>query len=135
MTGMLHGLVEPHAGLRAIPTDEQPLFKVMSVGNFLKSIDGSYMYFNRVDSYVDSPLSDPNDGEQLPSDFDGNAMAKFAKAPSFSAADYYARCRSRTYACCALAWNTITTFGSITEKGTNAERFASSSHSARYGRC
>lgn len=98
--GPLHGLVEPHAGLLSIPADGQPLFKVMSVGNLLRSIDGSYLYFNRVDSYGDSPISDPNDGEQLPSDFEGNDSAKFAKAPGFSAADYYARCRSRTYACC-----------------------------------
>ena len=52
----VHGLVEPLASLLAIPTDEKPLFKVMSVGNFFRSIDGSYLYFNCVDSYVVTDL-------------------------------------------------------------------------------
>lgn len=95
-----HCLVEPHTGLLKTPADDQPLFKVMTVGNLLRSIDGSYLHFNRVDVYSDSPIADPHDGAQLPADFRGNEAARFAKAPGFSAADYYARCRSRTYACC-----------------------------------
>lgn len=95
-----HGLVEPHAGLMRILADDQPLFKVMTVGNLLRSIDGSYLHFNRVDNYADSPIADPHDGAQLPADLPRNKAARFATAPGFSAADYYARCRSRTYACC-----------------------------------
>ena len=47
-----------------------------------------------------SPVADPHDGRQLPADRAGNASATFLKAPDFSAADYYDRCRARTYACC-----------------------------------
>jgi hypothetical protein len=67
----------------------------MSVENFLRSVEGSYLHFNRVDSYPDIP----DDGAQVPADRPSNAAAKFEKAPSFSAEDYYDRCRSRTYAC------------------------------------
>jgi len=50
--------------------------------------------------YRDFPGADHHDGEQLPTDRPVNALSTFEKAPSFSAADYYDRCRSRTYACC-----------------------------------
>jgi hypothetical protein len=36
----------------------------------------------------------------------GNAQTTFAKAPSFSAADYYNQSRARTYACCFSLENT-----------------------------
>jgi hypothetical protein len=94
------GHVEPHAGMLKAPCPGQLLYKMMTIENLLRSIEGSYLYFNRVDHYVDFPESDPNDGDQLPQDRDGNEAARFAKAPDFSAADYYARARSRTYACC-----------------------------------
>jgi len=83
-----------------IPPDDQLLYKVMTVENLLRSIANNYLYFNRVDSYSDSPIADENDGRQLPKDQPLNAAATFEKAPDFSAADYYDQCRSRTYACC-----------------------------------
>jgi hypothetical protein len=94
------GHIEPHAGLLQQPPEGQMLYKLMSIENLLGSIDGAYLYFNRVDQYSDSPVSDKHDGEQLPADLDVNAGVRFLKAPDFSAADYYERSRSRTYACC-----------------------------------
>lgn len=104
------GGVETHAGMLKIPPDGQLLYKMISVDNLLRSIVGGYLHFNRVDSYVDFPGADPHDGKQLPKDLHGNASARFEKAPDFSAADYYDKSRSRTYACCfslensALIW-------------------------------
>jgi hypothetical protein len=59
-----------------------------------------YLHFNRVDRYRDFHDADAHDSEQLPGDIAGNAATKFEKASHFSAADYYALSRSRTYACC-----------------------------------
>jgi hypothetical protein len=94
------GSIEPHAGLLTLPTDEQLLYKIVTVENLLRSIDGGYLHFNRVDSYGDGPGADPHDGAQLPMDVPGNASTAFEKAPEFTAAHYYDRSRSRTYACC-----------------------------------
>lgn len=94
------GCIEPHALLLRRPPDDQLLYKIVSVENLLRSIDGGYLHFNRVDGYMEFPGADHHDGEQLPSDRPINGQAKFEKAPEFSAADYYDRCRSRTYACC-----------------------------------
>lgn len=105
------GGVESHAGMLKIPPDGQLLYKMITVDNLLRSIVGGYLHFNRVDSYVDFPGADPYDGEQLPQDLQGNASSRFEKAPDFSAADYYDKSRSRTYACCfslensALIWS------------------------------
>src|SRR5690348_5246630 len=92
--------IEPHAQLLRLPPDGQLVYKVMKVENLLLGIVGNYLHFNRVDSYADFPGADQHDGQQLPKDLAGNASAKFEKAPTFSAADYYDRSRSRTYACC-----------------------------------
>lgn len=98
------GLIEPHAPLLTIPHDGQLLYKVMTVENLIRSVGGNYLHFNRVDSYVDisssNPLSDFNDGRQLPKDEAANSQIRFEKAPDFTAADYYDKSRSRTYACC-----------------------------------
>lgn len=94
------GYIEPHAALLNVPSNEQLLYKMMSIENLLSSIGGSYLHFNRVDSYADFPCADSNDGQQLPVDRPGNAGAKFLKAPAFGAADYYDQSRARTYACC-----------------------------------
>lgn len=94
------GSVEPHAPLLNFPPDGHLLYKIVSVENLLRSIVGSYLHFNRVDSYADFPSADPHDGRQLPKDQLGNARAKFEKARDFSAADYYDQSRARTYACC-----------------------------------
>jgi hypothetical protein len=97
------GGIEPHAGLLTLSTDEQLLYKIVTVENLLRSIDGGYLHFNRVDSYGDGPGADPHDGAQLPMDVPGNASAGFEQAPEFTAAHYYDRSRSRTYACCFSA--------------------------------
>jgi hypothetical protein len=94
------GNIEPHAGLLTQPSENHALFKVMTVDNLLRSIDGAYLHFNRVDSYKGDPGADPHDGAQLPADQPGNAGVAFEKAPDFTAAHYYDRSRSRTYACC-----------------------------------
>ncbi len=94
------GAIEPHARMLTAPPEDQLLYKMMKHEHLLASVDGSYLHFNRVDSYADFPGADANDGAQLPQDRAGNAGARFLKAPYFSAADYYDRARSRTYACC-----------------------------------
>lgn len=96
----LLGIVEPHAPLLTAPPDTQPLYKVMSIENLLRSIEGNYLYFNRVDSYADFSGADLYDGKRLPKDQPGNASGGLVKAPEFSAADYYDQSRTRTYACC-----------------------------------
>lgn len=97
------GLIEPHAGLLTAPPEGQLLYKMMTVENLLRSVTDSYLHFNRVDAYQDF---DPNDGAQLPGDQPGNAQTTFARAPNFSAADYYNQSRVRTYACCFSLENT-----------------------------
>jgi len=98
------GLIEPHAPLLTIPHDGQLLYKVMTVENLIRSVGGNYLHFNRVDQYVDlsgsNPLADINDGRQLPKDEAANSRISFEKTPDFTAADYYYKSRSRTYACC-----------------------------------
>ena len=98
------GLIEPHVPLLTIPNNGQLLYKVMTVENLIRSLSGNYLHFNRVDSYVDlsgsNPLADSNDGRQLPKDEAANSRISFEKAPDFTAADYYDKTRSRTYACC-----------------------------------
>jgi hypothetical protein len=91
----------------------------MGVENCVRSIEGSYLHFNRVDSYKDFPGADHHDGQQLPGDRAGNAASTFAKAPGFSAADYYDRSRSRTYAFCVAVEDTdhVWTYGGGTPKG------------------
>jgi hypothetical protein len=94
------GLVEPHELLLHAPPEGQLLYKIMTMENLLRSIEGGYLHFNRVDSYTDLSNGDLHDGQQLPGDRAGNKMSRFAKAPDFSGADYYDQCRGRTYACC-----------------------------------
>ena len=62
------GLIEPHAPLLRRPPAGQLLYKVMSVENCVRSIEGSYLHFNRVDSHKDFSGADDHDGEQLPGD-------------------------------------------------------------------
>ena len=94
------GGIEPRALLLKRPQDDQMLYKIMSVENLLRSTDGAYLHFNRMDGYRDFPGADHHDGEQLPTDRPINALSKFERTPDFSAADYYDRFRSCTYACC-----------------------------------
>ena len=82
------------------PEPGQLLYKIMRPEDLIRSMTLGYLHFNRVDCYRDFKGADMHDGEQLPGDIPGNTATKFEKAPHFSAADYYARSRSRTYACC-----------------------------------
>ncbi|HQS57208.1 MAG TPA: DUF2971 domain-containing protein [Gallionellaceae bacterium] len=100
MQDLTLGTVEAHAHLLSIPSDTQLLYKIISVENLLRSIVGNYLYFNRVDSYIDFPGADHHDGRQLPQDQESNSLSRFEKAPDFSAANYYDQSRARTYACC-----------------------------------
>jgi len=113
------GLIEPHAPLLRRPPAGQLLYKVVSVENCIRSIEGGYLHFNRVDSYKDFPNADQHDGEQLAADRHGNAAVTFAKATDFSFADYCDQSRSRTYAFCASLENSdhIWTFSNSTPKG------------------
>lgn len=101
------GSVEPHAPMLNVPPDGQLLYKMITVENLLRSIEGVYLHFNRVDSYIDFPSADPHDGQQLPADQQGNAKVRFAKAQDFSAADYYDQSRARAYACCFSLENSV----------------------------
>lgn len=94
-----HGNVEPHAGLLKQPSDDQQLFKIVKVSDFIRSVSSSYLHFQRVDSYKDFPTADAYDGEQPAKDRAVNASVAFEKTPDYSAADYYDNCRARTYAC------------------------------------
>ena len=94
------GDIEPHGELLAMPDQNQDLYKVMSIENFLQSVKGNYLHFNRVDSYSDFPDSDNEDGQLLPNDRVVCEDIKFKSDPGFSVADYYDSCRARTYACC-----------------------------------
>ncbi len=94
------GSVEPHAPLLNAPPPGQLLYKMMTIENLLCSIAGCYLHFNRVNCYIDFPGADLHDGQQLPEDLQGNLLARFEKAPEFSAANYYDQSRARTYACC-----------------------------------
>ena len=94
------GLIEPRIGLLQLPAEGAQLFKMMKVEHLLASVDGSYLHFNRVDSYSDFPGADAHDGAQLPRDRPTNDQSKFEQARHFSAADYYDQARARTYACC-----------------------------------
>lgn len=94
------GSIEPHASLLTRPSDDQRLYKIVTVENLLRSIEGHYLHFNRVDQYADFPGHDLHDGEQLPRDRPGNMQSKSVFSPDYSIADYYDCARSRTYACC-----------------------------------
>jgi hypothetical protein len=96
----LQGSIEPHAAMLSAPEPAQLLYKIMRPEDLIRSMTHGYLHFNRVDCYRDFKGADMHDGEQLPGDMPGNAATKFEKAPHFSAADYYARSRSRTYASC-----------------------------------
>jgi hypothetical protein len=94
------GHIEPHTPLLTLPAPGQRLYKLISVENLIRSIEGSYLHFNRVDHYTDFALADANDGAELPLDQLSNRAATFQNAPTFSLSDYYGRSRGRTYACC-----------------------------------
>lgn len=94
------GQVEPHMPLLAQPNPGQRLYKITSVENLIRSIKGSYLHFNRVDSYKDFPLADADDGAELPLDQLRSRAVTLGKEPTKSLSDYYASARGRTYACC-----------------------------------
>jgi hypothetical protein len=106
------GNIEPHAPLLTPPPAGQRLFKLMRAQHLIQAIEGSYLPFNRVDTYADFPAADHDDGAELPLDQPSNQAASFEQAPGFTLSDYYARARGRTYACCfslensAYVWRT-----------------------------
>ena len=100
------GKIEPHAGLLQQPALDQPLFKVLTVENLIRSIRERYLHFTRVDAYRDFDAADGADGEQLPLDREGNAKSLFQGGQGFSAANYYDQFRSRAYASCFSLENT-----------------------------
>ena len=101
-----HGNVEPHAPLLTQPANDQQLFKIMRVGDFLRSVKEHYLHFQRVDSYKDFPTADAHDGAQPAADRKVNAGITFEKAQGYSVAEYYDGCRARTYACSFSLENT-----------------------------
>jgi hypothetical protein len=96
----LQGWIEPHASMLTLPQSGQALFKILRAEHLIQSLAQNYLHFTRVDAYRDFSGFDNHDGEQLPGDVATNVAIKFEKAETFSAGDYYARSRSRTYACC-----------------------------------
>lgn len=94
------GQIEPHGPLLNQPDPGQRLYKLMSVENLIRSVESSYLHFNRVDHYTDFPLADAEDGAELPLDKARSQAVTFGKNPTFSLSDYHARSRGRTYACC-----------------------------------
>lgn len=94
------GSIEPIKSRLTLPSDDQLLYKVMTVENLLRSIVGDYLHFNRVDSYGDFPGADHRDGEQPPKDRKVNEKSIFKKSSGQSLGFYYDKSRERTYACC-----------------------------------
>ena len=90
------GFVEPYAHALRQPPESQLLYKIMSAQNFVRSVSGDYLHFQRADTYGD----DKSDGEQLPLDRPFNEGPRFEKSPEYSAERYYDESRSRSYACC-----------------------------------
>lgn len=89
------GVVEPHSYLLTPPSADQLLYKIISTENFIKSIEGKYLHFTRVDCFEDQ-----FDGKQLLKDQPGNSSSRFEKRPDYSASDCYDTFRSRAYAYC-----------------------------------
>jgi hypothetical protein len=87
--------VELQKQLLVAPHGNKLLYKVMRTEDLIRSVSGSYLHFNRVNSYDDA-----HDGEQLLKDLPDNLKSAFYRAKGYSAADYYNQSRSRTYACC-----------------------------------
>lgn len=92
--------IEPHTKLLKQLPKEQPLYKIMSVENFIRSIKNDSLHFNRVDSYKNFPGADLNDGKQLKLDQKRNEQVKFEKNPSVSLKNYFDKSRARTYGFC-----------------------------------
>ena len=81
--------VEPHMPLLRQPKCATLLYKIMKVGDFVRSVEHRYLHFQRVDAYKDFPSADARDGEQLPLDRASNITTKFERAPHYAAADYF----------------------------------------------
>jgi hypothetical protein len=90
------------------PPDSQRLFKIMKASDFVRSISGSYLHFQRVDHYRDFPTADERDGEQPARGRAMNAGMYFEHAPHYSAADYYDNMpRSRASFVSEAMWKTM----------------------------
>jgi hypothetical protein len=95
MKNMLQGSIEPHSPLLEMPPSETRVYKIISVENFLRSLEGNYLHFTRLDRFEDE-----RDGVQLPAERRTNEKTRFAKNPEFTIANSYDRARARTYAFC-----------------------------------
>ncbi len=93
-----HGNTEPHGPLLRQPATDAVLYKIMKVGDLIRSLELGYLHFQRVDRYKDFPTADARDGEQLPLDRAANVATTFEGTPDYNAANYYDSCRARTYA-------------------------------------
>lgn len=93
---MSRSLVESHKNLLKQIDDETLLYKVVPFEFFLKMLERNYLYFTRVDTYVD----DKKDSDQPEQERLRNEQIYFEKDPDFTLRKYYEECRRRTYACC-----------------------------------
>ncbi|WP_115174971.1 hypothetical protein [Legionella feeleii] len=54
--------VEPQACYLDVPVSGDLLYKMMSVENFVQSVEKRYIHFQRVNAYSDFPGADPHAG-------------------------------------------------------------------------
>ena len=95
--------IETHAPFLKKPSDKTSLFKIVTSENFFSMLENDYLYFRRVDTYHD----DCRDSDQPDLDKEISNKAKFINNPEYTASNYYASCRSRTYACCFSTENSL----------------------------
>ncbi|HGK7612073.1 TPA: hypothetical protein ACJ6J3_15705 [Legionella pneumophila] len=89
-------LLEPHKHILKKPHGNKDIYKIIPGNNFLDMIKEKYLYFRRVDTYSD----DLNDSALPNRDRNLSEQSKFQYAPNISMADYYDKCRAKSYACC-----------------------------------
>ena len=98
---------------------EQPkilIYKFITLKYFIESVNNSYLYFNRIDSYKDFDNADTDDGSQLAKDRKINSEVKFIKSNDYTYENYCDNARSRSYACCFSTKKTedmFTKYGNI----------------------
>ena len=88
--------IEPYAELLQKPVEGALLYKIVSPENFFDMFEKCYLYFRRVDTYAD----DKRDSDQPDKDKEISYIGKFESNPNYTAMNYYALCRAKTYACC-----------------------------------
>ena len=96
----LQGSIEPHAGMLNIPEPGQLLYKIMRPEDLIRSMALGYLHFNRVDRIATSTARMRTTANSCPVTSQATPLRNSRRPAHFSAADYYALSRSRTYACC-----------------------------------